>query len=199
MSDSGRVRRGAHRTRHDPFALVVGLLTALVTLTAVATVVMVLRDDTVRTESRSAASLSSVTPGAAVVVPSTPSAVTTSAPPPMPTPSPSSPPSTPPPATVTPPAPSDTARVPVDVLNQTRRTGLAAQVAADLRTAGWPVGAVGNFRGTVAVTTVYYPPGVKAAAEAAARVLPGPDRVRERFGSLSTTRLTVVLAADFPG
>jgi cytoskeletal protein RodZ len=94
--------------------------------------------------------------------------------------------------------PADVA-VEVVVLNQTGRAGLAGQVATRLRGRGWTVPAVGNFRGVVPATTVYYPPGQEAAAQAAAESLPTTPRIRPRFGNLSTTRLTVVVTDTYPG
>ena len=87
----------------------------------------------------------------------------------------------------------------VVVLNQTSRAGLAGEVADRLRAAGWTVPAVGNFRGTVPATTVYFPDGEQSAAEALAADLPTEPRVRPRFGNLSTTRLTVVVTDTYPG
>jgi hypothetical protein len=84
------------------------------------------------------------------------------------------------------------------VLNETTRGGLAAAVAARLRTKGWSVIGVGNFRGAVPATTVYYPEGHADAAQAAAKSLPTPARIRPRFGNLSTTRLTVVVTSNYP-
>jgi hypothetical protein len=92
-------------------------------------------------------------------------------------------------------APSD---VEVVVLNETRRSGLAGTVADVLRGKGWTVPTVGNFRGTVATTTVYYPEGAEAAAQAAAEMLPTTPRIRPRFGNLSTSRLTVVVTDNYP-
>ena len=86
----------------------------------------------------------------------------------------------------------------VVVLNQTTRRGLAATVAEQLRSAGWPVPAVGNFRGIVPSTTVYYPPGGEAGALAVAADLPVEPRVRPSFGNLSETRLTVVVTDSYP-
>ena len=57
---------------------------------------------------------------------------------------------------------------------------------------GWQVVAVGNWRGDVSETTVYYPPGRAAQAEQLARDL-GADRVRPRVSGMSTDRLTVIL------
>jgi hypothetical protein len=83
------------------------------------------------------------------------------------------------------------------VLNQTGRGGLAGRVADALRGDGWTVATTGNFRGAVPATTVYYPAGEEEAAALLAADLPGPDRTRPRFGNLSRSRLTVVLADDF--
>jgi hypothetical protein len=89
--------------------------------------------------------------------------------------------------------------VEVVVLNQTRRSGLAGTVADVLRGKGWTVRLVGNFRGVVPATTVYYPVGAEAAAQAAAEALPTGPRIRPRFGNLSTSRLTVVVTDSYPG
>jgi hypothetical protein len=89
--------------------------------------------------------------------------------------------------------------VEVVVLNQTHRSGLAGSVAEVLRGKGWTVPAVGNFRGTVSATTVYYPAGAEAAAQAAAESLPSAPRIRPTFGNLSTSRLTVVVTDSYPG
>jgi hypothetical protein len=86
----------------------------------------------------------------------------------------------------------------VVVLNQTSRSGLAAQVAERLRSSGWEVPAVGNFRGVVPATTVYYPAGAEQDALAVAGDLPTEPRVRPRFGNLSTSRLTVVVTDSYP-
>jgi hypothetical protein len=87
----------------------------------------------------------------------------------------------------------------VVVLNQSSRSGLAASVGQELRNQGWTVPAVGNFRGIVPSTTVYYPPGAETAALAAAGDLRSEPRIRPRFGNLSTTRLTVVVTTSYPG
>lgn len=90
------------------------------------------------------------------------------------------------------------ARLSVVVLNQTARIGLARRVAQRLRAQKWTVAQIGNFRGQVASTTVYYPAGAKNQADALARSLPTPPRTRPVFGNLSKTRLTVVLANNYP-
>lgn len=87
----------------------------------------------------------------------------------------------------------------VVVLNETRRTGLAAETAARLRARGWRVDRVGNFRGNVGETTVYYPRGAEQAARALAADLVGVDRVRPVFPGIAPDRLTVVLAPSYAG
>lgn len=126
---------------------------------------------------------------------------TSPAPSPAPTPSPSptsSPTPTPERATPTP-SPTPTAEpepardLPVVVFNNTGRTGLAAQYAAQARSAGWDVTGVGNWRGRIPQSTVYHPAGQQAAAEQLARDL-GIGRVRERVAPMRADRLTVVLS-----
>src|SRR4051794_1384784 len=80
------------------------------------------------------------------------------APPSTPSPKPSphkTVPVAPPPATATPAA----AKLPLTVLNTSRRTGLAHRAAAQVAGGGWPIKLVGNSTGRIAVSTVYYAPG----------------------------------------
>jgi hypothetical protein len=86
----------------------------------------------------------------------------------------------------------------VTVLNGTSRAGLATRVADALRSGGWAVGELGNYRDSVLTTTVYYPgPGLRATARALSSDLPGDQQVvrSTRFG----TGVTVVLGLDYPG
>ena len=89
-------------------------------------------------------------------------------------------------------------RVPVTVLNNSRITGLAAQGAARFTAGGWPVAAVGNFRGRIPVTTVYYDPGLETAAREFAATFEGVVRVRPRFEGLPARGVVVVLTREFP-
>ncbi len=91
--------------------------------------------------------------------------------------------------------PAPVTRLAVVVLNETRTTGLAATVAARLRALGWVVPAIGNYRGSVPSTTVFYPPGAQPAAQALARVL-GGSRTAPVLPGMSTSRLTVVLTGN---
>lgn len=83
--------------------------------------------------------------------------------------------------------------VPVGVFNNTRTSGLARTVAAKVRAAGWTVSGVGNWRGSVPATTVYYPAGLEKQAQTLARDLDF-GRVRPRVAPMSTDRLTLVLS-----
>lgn len=94
--------------------------------------------------------------------------------------------------------PGAVAKVPVVVLNQTTTTGLAAVFRAQLRAGGWKVPAIGDFRGNVPATTVYYPPGLKAAAKALMAQFFQVGRIRPAFAGISATQLTVILGKDFP-
>ena len=89
--------------------------------------------------------------------------------------------------------------MPVTVLNQSGRKGLAARTAASLRRGGWRVVAVGNSHGSVPASTVYFPAGAQDQATALAALLPGADRVRPAAASMSRGSLTVVLTSSYPG
>ena len=97
------------------------------------------------------------------------------------------------PAVVAPPSPV----VPVTVLNNSRRTGLAARAAERFRDGGWPVALTGNFRGRIPVTTVYYDPGAEASARAFAAAFEGVVRVRPRFATLPARGVVVVVTREF--
>lgn len=189
-----RSRHGAHRGRRGIAAALLPSLLAVAAVASLITALAVWRGE------------EPGQPGAAASQerdPSTPAVTAGSAPAPT-TPAPTTPPPTitspATPAAPQSPAPAAEAfATEVVVLNQTRRAGLAGAVAEQLRAAGWTVPAVGNFRGTVPSTTVYYPDGEQAAAAAVAADLPTDPRVRPRFGNLSTTRLTVVVTDSYPG
>jgi LytR cell envelope-related transcriptional attenuator len=90
--------------------------------------------------------------------------------------------------------------VPVVVLNETTRTGLAARTSAMLAAKRWRTTGVGNFIGTVHDTTVYFPAGRAHDAHRLAKALPGrPNRTRPTFAGIPQARLVVVLTATYPG
>ena len=103
------------------------------------------------------------------------------------------PPVSEPPATQSPVA----AKVPVSVLNNSRRTGLAHEVANEVRAKGWPVGTVGNFTGRIAETTVYYDSGQLESARALAKDFPQIKRIAARFAGLPGSGLTLVVTRDW--
>jgi cytoskeletal protein RodZ len=169
-------------------------LLAILAVSALITALYVWRGEDAKQPPAAASSRSTSAPG------TTPPATTTSA-------SPAAEKTTQPAATTTSPATTKPtkatsaqlrAEIAIVVLNQTSRSGLAATVAERLRAKGWTVSGVGNFRGVVSATTVYYPVGHAAAAQAAAKSLPTPARTRPQFGNLSTTRLTVVVTTNYP-
>jgi cytoskeletal protein RodZ len=197
-----RTRQGAHRASRSVAGAILPSLLAVVAVTALVTALYVWRGQEAQLEAPAAAPA-----GAEPSVAAAPSSPTTGASAQSsPQPGTASPSATraatpttstsaaPPPATSAP-AAADT---PVVVLNQTARAGQASRVAERLRGQGWTVAGTGNFRGSVPATTVYYPPGAEAAAQALAQTLPTGPRVRPRFGNLSTTRLTVVVTDDYP-
>lgn len=183
-----RVRRGAHRTSRELSAAVVPSLLAVLSVAALVTAVYVWRGQETPPERAAAAVSRSSTS-------SSPSGSASS--------SPSS--TAPSPSTTTKRGADPTSSAPavreshVVVLNQSGRAGLAGRVGDMLRGKGWTVDAVGNFRGVVPSTTVYYPPGMAAAAAAVAKELPSTPRIKPRFANLSTSRLTVVVTSSYPG
>ena len=96
-----------------------------------------------------------------------------------------------------PPAAAAQPVVPITVLNNSNRTGLADRAAVRFRRGGWPVRLTGNFRGRVPVTTVYYDAGFEAAARAFADDFEGIARVRPRFETLPARGVVVVLTREF--
>lgn len=88
-------------------------------------------------------------------------------------------------------------RTPVGIANQTSVDGLELRAQERLEAGGWEVAATSPFDGNVSETTVYYPPGLQASAEALARQFPEIGRVQETVESLNQTRLVVVLVDDY--
>ncbi len=196
MNPDPRLRRGAHRTSREVTATLLPSLLAVLAVTCLITALYVWRGEDAKPPSADAAAGGSPSAGVSRSPTATVStkATTEKATEPVATSSSSAAKKHP---TTT--SASLRADIAVVVLNQTARGGLAANVAARLAAKGWTVTGVGNFRGVVTATTVYYPAGHVAAAQAAAKSLPTAPRVLPRFGNLSTTRLTVVVAGNYPG
>ena len=78
-----------------------------------------------------------------------------------------------------------TAMASVRVYNTSRIKGLAHHVAAEIRSQGWTVAAVGNVDSHPIATTLYYSPGAHAAARHLARQFSGIRRLApEQLGRL---------------
>jgi LytR cell envelope-related transcriptional attenuator len=97
--------------------------------------------------------------------------------------------------TATRPAAPPAVHAPAIVLNETTQHGLAADVAQHLRSLGWTVSGVGNWRGNISTTTVYYSPGLLAAARRMAYDL-GVTRIRPAVPGMLSNHVTVVLHSD---
>ena len=104
------------------------------------------------------------------------------------------PPSAEPPATAKP----AVAKIPVTVLNNSRRTGLAHRAAAQVSSKGWPIRQIGNFTGRIRVSTAYYAPGQAEEAHKLARDFPAIQRVLPRFEGLPGSGLTLVVTREWP-
>lgn len=161
------------------FFVVSGVVTtaALVWLAVIAVGELRSGDDT----SAAPASTSTPTPSATTASP-TPSRTTPSPTPSRTSPSPS-------------PSPSPTVNrssIAVDVLNGTRTPGLAQRSSGSVQRTGWTVGSVGNWRGAVAASTVYYPAGRETEAKQLAKDI-GVEVTAPAVSGMRTDRLTVVL------
>lgn len=117
---------------------------------------------------------------------STPTPTPSATPSPTPTPTPSESPSPKPEPKVS------RQDIDVSVLNATRTVGLARQVSARVRAAGWTVASVGNWRTGAAQTAVHFPRGRKAEARLLAKDL-GVDAVLPSTNGMRSDRLTVIL------
>ena len=90
------------------------------------------------------------------------------------------------------------AKIPVTVLNNSRRTGLAHRAAAQVAGGGWPIRQIGNFTGRIRISTAYYAPGQSAEAQALAHQFPAIQRVLPRFEGLPGSGLTLVVTREWP-
>jgi LytR cell envelope-related transcriptional attenuator len=187
----------APERRHGPWTAVARLLSlqllTVIAVTAVITGIYALAGG--HSRDQQAVGSATTAPTARVATTSAPAASTppASTPPASPT---ASPPASPTPSgtpTVSPPPPAAASRLKVDVLNQSGPGGVAAKTASRVRSLGWTVGRVADFRGNVSTTTVYYPAGEAKAAHDLAGALPGKPRVLLRFSTLASKRLTVII------
>lgn len=82
----------------------------------------------------------------------------------------------------------------VEVYNNSGVSGLAAQKASLLESAGWNVAATDNWYGDIPSNTVYYPSQLHADARKLAKVL-GVVRLRPAVAPMQFDRLTVIFTA----
>jgi len=89
-------------------------------------------------------------------------------------------------------------KVNVVVFNNSNIKGLAGRTAATAHRRGWQVVGQDNWYGTIAASTVYYPPALQRAARLLAHDL-HIHRVMPAVTPMQTDRLTVILTADYAG
>lgn len=94
--------------------------------------------------------------------------------------------------------PPAAARPPVAILNGADVAGLAGATQLRLQDGGWDVVEIGDYRGEASETTVYYPPGLEAAARELSAQFPEVGVVEPIDSDLPEDRLTVVLGPDYP-
>jgi hypothetical protein len=84
----------------------------------------------------------------------------------------------------------------VEVFNSSGISGLAGSTAARAAGAGWQVVGSDNWYGTIAASTVYYPPRLREHAQALRKDL-GVARIKPIIAPMRGDRLTVILTADY--
>jgi hypothetical protein len=132
------------------------------------------------------------TPAAGATSPA-PSLTTTATPTPTPSRTTETTPSPKPSKTTEKPEPKVERNAPVSVLNNTTIQGLAATYSVKVRDAGWADVRIGNWRGSIAGNTVYFPPQLAAQAKLLGNDL-GIERILPSFAPMRTDRLTIILA-----
>ncbi len=79
------------------------------------------------------------------------------------------------------------------MLNNTTIQGLATTYSAKVKAAGWTDVRVGNWRGSIAGNTVYFPSQLEQQAKLLGDDL-GIDRIVPSIAGMRTDRLTIILA-----
>ncbi|HWF41574.1 MAG TPA: LytR C-terminal domain-containing protein [Acidothermaceae bacterium] len=85
----------------------------------------------------------------------------------------------------------------VDILNGTHISGMAARAATTLSRGGWVVALTGNYPHSTSATTLFYPDGEQAAAQALAAQFTAIGKMAPAPDGVSTTHLTLVLGQDW--
>lgn len=86
----------------------------------------------------------------------------------------------------------------VAIYNDSNIHGLAARTSTKAQTVGWKVVTTSQWYGTVATSTVYYPPKMKAAAHELATDL-GITTVKPAVAPMQMDQLTVILTSTYAG
>jgi hypothetical protein len=87
--------------------------------------------------------------------------------------------------------------LPVVIFDETRHREVVVAFRTALRSAGWDVAGTGPWVGNVPVSTVYYPPGMEAAARELMAAFPSITRGRPAFSGVPTDKLTVIICEGF--
>ncbi len=90
--------------------------------------------------------------------------------------------------------------VPLIVLNNTNRNGLAETAAASFRAGGWTVTSTGNLNNSILSTCAYYDtsdPADHVAAAALQAQFPAIKRIEPKFSGLPAGPVIVVLTTDY--
>ena len=82
------------------------------------------------------------------------------------------------------------------MFNNSGISGLAGSTAARAQGAGWQVLGSDNWYGTIAASTVYYPPRLLEQAIALGKDL-GISRIKPAIAPMGGDRLTVILTSDY--
>jgi hypothetical protein len=155
------------------------VLTALACIVAAAGIGWLIVDGSGNGGGKPAAAAPSHTATTATPTPTETSATPTPTPPPTPKPKPK--------PTV------DRTGIAVSVLNNTGISGAAGAFSTRVKNAGWTVGGVGNWRGSVPGNTVYYPVGHEAEGQQLGKDV-GITRILPRVDPMRSDRLTIILA-----
>lgn len=81
----------------------------------------------------------------------------------------------------------------VSVLNNSGVAGAARTFSGKVTSAGWTLGGVGNWTGSIVANTVYYPPGLQTQAELLASDV-DIERIRPSVAPMRPDRLTIILS-----
>jgi len=95
---------------------------------------------------------------------------------------------------------SASTRLPLIVLNNTNRTGLADTAKARFQAGGWTVTSTGNLVNNIISTCAYYDPNTPGAQDAAAALraqFPAIKRTAPKFSELPAGPIVVVLTTDY--